>query len=148
MKAKVCIVDTNIVVAGLISADPGSPPVQILDAMLCGALMYLMSAELLDEYSTVLHRPGVSKLHGLTADEIDTVLAELVANAIWREPVSATAAPDPGDDHLWALLASQADSVLVSGDKLLLENSPATSSVISARHYVELSMKSGGKLLL
>jgi len=141
MKAKVCIVDTNIVVAGLISADPGSPPVQILDAMLNGALMNLMSAELLDEYSAVLHRPRISRLHGLTDDEIDTVLSELVANAIWREPAPATSAPDPGDDHLWALLSSQVESVLVTGDKLLLENSPGTSSVISARHYVDLFLK-------
>ena len=137
MKAKVCIVDTNIVVAGLISADPGSPPVRILDATLNGALMYLMSAKLLDEYAAVLRRPRVSKQHGLTDDEIDTVLTELVANAIWREPVSTTNAPDPGDNHLWALLSSQADSLLVTGDKLLLENSTSTSSVISARHYVD-----------
>jgi len=141
MKAKVCIVDTNIVVAGLISADPGSPPVQILDAMLNGALMNLMSAELLDEYSAVLNRPRISRQHGLTDDEIDTVLSELVANAIWREPAPATSAPDPGDDHLWALLSSQVESVLVTGDKLLLENSPGTSSVISARHYVDLFLK-------
>lgn len=138
MKAKVCIVETNIVVAGLISADPGSPPVRILDAMLNGALMYLMSAELLTEYAAVLLRPRVSKQHGLTDDEIDTVLTELVANAIWREPASTTNAPDPGDDHLWVLLSSQADSLLVTGDKLLLENSPSKSSVISARHYVDL----------
>ena len=138
MKAQVCIVDTNIVVAGMISADPGSPPVKILDAMLSGAVMYLMSAELLDEYSAVLHRPRISRLHGLTDDEIDIVLTELVANAIWREPASTTGAPDPGDDHLWALLSSQADSLLVTGDKLLLENSSGTSSVISARHYVDL----------
>ncbi len=138
MKAKVCIVETNIVVAGLISADPGSPPVRILDAMLNGALMYLMSAELLTEYAAVLLRPRVSKQHGLTDDEIDTVLTELVTNAIWREPASTTNAPDPGDDHLWALLSSQADSLLVTGDKLLLENSPSKSSVISARHYADL----------
>jgi len=138
MKAKVCVVDTNIVVAGLISADPGSPPAKILDAMLNGTLMYLMSAELLDEYAAVSQRPRVSKHHGLKDGEIDTVLTELVANAIWREPAFGTGAPDPGDDHLWALLSSQADSVLVTGDKLLLENSPDKSSVISARHFVDL----------
>ena len=140
MKAKVCIVDTNIVVAGLISADPGSPPAQILDAMLNGTLMYLMSAELLDEYAAVLHRPRISKHHGLKKDEIDTVLTELVANAIWREPVASQDAPNPGDDHLWALLYSQPESQLVTGDQLLIEHPPKKSSVISARRYVELFM--------
>ena len=145
MKAKVCIVDTNIVVAGLISANSGSPPVQILDAMLSGTLMYLISAELLDEYAAVLQRPGISRQHGLTEDEIDTVLTELVANAIWREPASTTSAPDPGDDHLWALLSSQGESLLVTGDKLLLDNSTSTSSVISARHYVDLFLSCKSK---
>jgi predicted nucleic acid-binding protein len=115
--------------------------VKILDAMLDGRLMYLMSAELLEEYAAVLQRPGITKHHGLKGDEIDTVLTELVANAIWREPVSNTGAPDPGDAHLWALLASHADSVLVTGDKLLLENSPDKSSVISARLFVDLFLE-------
>ncbi len=36
MIAQVCIIDTNIMAAGLINADFGSPPVRILNAMLSG----------------------------------------------------------------------------------------------------------------
>lgn len=140
MNSKICIIDTNIVVAGLISTDPTSPPVRILDAMLNGKLLYLMSVELLNEYAEVLRRPGISRHHGLMDDEIDVVLTELVANAIWREPATSHEAPDPGDNHLWALLASQADSLLVTGDLLLIEHPPGKSPVMSARSYVELIM--------
>ena len=138
MKAKVCIVDTNIIVAGLISTGSHSPPGRILDAMLDGNLIYLMSPELLYEYAAVLQRPRVSRQHGLTSSEIDIILAELVANAIWREPVITSVAPDPGDNHLWALLLLEPGSQLVTGDQLLLECPPDEASVISARNFVDL----------
>jgi putative PIN family toxin of toxin-antitoxin system len=140
MNARVCIIDTNIVVAGLISADPTSPPVQILNAMLDGKMIYLLSAELFNEYSNVLRRPRIARHHRLTDDELDVFLTELVANAIWREPVSAGEAPDPGDKHLWSLLSSEPDSQLVTGDQLLIEHPPGKSSVLSARSYVDLFM--------
>ncbi len=106
MTPGVCVVDTNVIVSGLIGADPNSPPARILDAMLDGRLIYLMSDELLSEYSCVLRRPGLVRLHGLTGEELDRLLADLVANAMWRAPATAGDAPDAGDQHLWALLAA------------------------------------------
>ena len=140
MKPKVCLIDTNVVVAGLISGEPSSPPVLILDAMLDGKLPYLMSAELLQEYASVLRRPRISQLHALTDAEVNGLLTELVANAIWREPLATSDAPDPGDNPLWALLASQPGSQLVTGDKRLIENPPNNASVISPRRFVDLFM--------
>ena len=96
MTPKICIVDTNAIVSGLIGADSNSPPARILDAMLDGGILYFMSSNLLDEYSSVLRRPGLVRLHGRTDDEIDRLLAGLVANAMWREPAVKGDAPDPG----------------------------------------------------
>ena len=135
MTQKVCIVDTNVIVSGLLGADSDSPPARILDAMLDGTLLYLMSDDLLNEYSSVLHRPSLVRLHGRTDDEIDRLLAGLVANAVWREPAVKSDAPDPRDDHLWALLASCPQGQLVTGDRLLLENPPGDASVTSPRHF-------------
>ena len=103
MTSEVCIIDTNIIVSGLVSADPNSPPARILDAMLDGDIPYLMSDSLLSKYLSVLRRPSLIRLHGLTDDQIDRLLTDLVANAIWREPTPNGNAPDPGDAHLWAL---------------------------------------------
>lgn len=136
MTPRVCIVDTNVIVSGLLGADSNSPPARVLDAMLDGTLLYLMSSDLLSEYSSVLRRPGLVRLHGRTDDEIDRLLAGLVANAMWREPAVKGDAPDPGDDHLWALLASYPRGELVTGDRLLLENPPGGASVTSPRHFV------------
>ncbi len=137
MTPGVCVVDTNVIVSGLIGADLNSPPARILDAMLDGGLIYLMSDELLSEYSCVLRRPGLVRLHGLTGEEFDRLLVDLVANAMWRAPASAGEAPDTGDQHLWALLASHPQACLVTGDRLLLENPPSSASVISPRYFVD-----------
>jgi putative PIN family toxin of toxin-antitoxin system len=137
VQAKILIVDTNIVVAGLLTSDQASPPARILDAMLEGELLYLLAAGLLEEYSAVLRRPRIADRHGLVDSEIDSLLTGLVANAIWREAGADSPAPDPGDDHLWDLLAAEPGSVLVTGDELLLSNPPKRAAVISARRCVE-----------
>ncbi len=132
MTSRLFVIDTNVLVAGLLTGDLASPTVSVLDAMLGGSLPYLLSPALLKEYRTVLLRPKLRSAHGLTEAQIDTFLTEIVANAIWREPPpdAVHAPPDPSDIHLWALLASEASSVLVTGDRLLLENPRAGSSVV------------------
>lgn len=62
MKPIVSIIDTNIVVAGLITGDTSSPPARILDAMLIGELIYLMSAERLTGLSDTTARAGKTQL--------------------------------------------------------------------------------------
>ena len=136
-KPVVCVVDTNVVVAGLITANTDSPTVRILDSLLEGNILYLMSAALLSEYASVLRRSKIASLHQLSDEHIDMLLTELVANAIWREP-------DPGDNHLWSLLASHAGSILVTGDQLLLKNPPSSYSVISPRSFAEAYLPQPG----
>ena len=65
MSTRIFIIDTNVLVAGLITAEPKSPTARVLDAMLNGSLFYLLSAELLREYRNVLLRPRIARLHGL-----------------------------------------------------------------------------------
>jgi uncharacterized protein len=146
MSPHVFVIDTNVVVAGLITGSSNSPAVAILDAMLSGALLYLMSPVLLQEYRAVLLRPKIASHHGLTQDEVDHVLVELTANAVWREPMAAHPAPDRGDDHLWALLNAHAGSMLVTGDRLLLENPREGHSVISPRTWLENFAGSVGRV--
>ena len=141
MKPKGCIVDTNIVVSGLIGPS-SAPPARILRVMLGGGILYLMSSDLLDEYSSVLRRPNLARLHGRTNEEINRLLADLVANAMWRDPVVSEDSPDAGDNHLWALLASHPQALLVTGDRLLLENPPSRASVISPRRFVDTFLPS------
>ena len=133
MTGGIFVVDTNVVVSGVMSADAGSPPSRILDAMLDGRIIHLMSGSLLAEYSQVLRRPGIARLHRLTDDDIDRLLTVVAANAMWCQPTVTASAPDSGDDHLWALLASRPDSRLVTGDRRLLENPLRPGAVLTPR---------------
>ena len=133
-----CVVDTNVVVSGLIDDGSRAPPARILDAMIAGRLLFLMSPELLSEYTAVLHRPAIAKRHGLTAERLDGFLTELVANAVWREPPVADDAPDAGDNHLWALLAHEPSAHLVTGDRVLLRTPPSGASVLPPRDFASV----------
>ena len=126
MSLPVFVVDTNVVVAGLITRRADSPMAAVLDAMLAGSLIFLLSPDLIDEYRSVLLRPKLRALHGASAAAIDRLLEELTANAIWSEPVAGGAAPDPGDDHLWRLLDTHAGSILITGDQVLLAHASSS----------------------
>ena len=130
------IVDTNVVVAGLLTKQDASPVARILDAMLGAAFPFVLSETLLAEYRAVLVRPVLRKLHGLTVAEVEAILTDLAQHAIVLAPVAAPPAPDPGDQLLWELLAARADLVLVTGDKLLLRDTGMQGRVISPQAFV------------
>ncbi|MDE0661391.1 MAG: putative toxin-antitoxin system toxin component, PIN family [Gammaproteobacteria bacterium] len=137
----VYIVDTNVVVSGVIANDLDSPPARIVDAMLDGGFLYSLSPELLHEYAGVLRRSRIARIHGWTDEQLDRFLTDLVANSVWREPAAAERAPDPGDDHLWALLAAHRQACLVTGDQLLVSNPRPHSRVVTPRRFVEELLK-------
>ena len=117
------IIDTNVVVAGLLTSHPASPVARILDGMLNASFRFVLSEALLVEYRTVLLRPHLAKLHGLSETNLDTLLADITQHAIvLNAPTQhVLQAPDPGDQFLWNLMATRADLILVTGDKRLLD---------------------------
>jgi putative PIN family toxin of toxin-antitoxin system len=131
------IIDTNVLVAGLITQDQTSPTARLVDAMLGGGILFILSPALLSEYGTVILRPRIAKHHGLGSDEVDVLLTEITGNAIWREPseVSSSTSPDPGDTHLWDLLHSEPRAILITGDRLLLANPPEGHKLITPAEY-------------
>lgn len=132
---KRAIIDTNVVVAGLLTNDADSPPRRILDAMLVGAFPFLLSETLLAEYRNVLLRPAIQRRHGLQEAEIDRLLTAIVTNAIIRDPPPRSGAPDANDAHLWALALEAAEVVLVTGDAALIASPPASVIVLSPRDF-------------
>lgn len=137
------VVDTNVLVSGLLSQESGSPLSSILDGMPSGRLSFLLSPQLLTEYREVLLKPKVQQYHGLNEREIDAILTEIAGNGIWREPAEAASAPDPKDDHLWRLLAAVPGSILITGDRALLQSPPEHASVLSPRSYLAILRKKG-----
>ena len=137
MSRPAVIVDTNVVVAGLLTENDASPVARILDGMLMAAFPFVVSEAMLAEYRTVLVRPGLRKLHGLTVAEVETLLTDIAQHAIVLAPVVAPPAPDPGDQLLSELLAARADLLLVTGDKALQRDAGMQSRVVSPQSFVE-----------
>jgi len=131
------IIDTNVVVSGLLTAQDDAPVAQILDGMLSAAFPFALSPALLAEYHKVLLRPQIKKLHRLTMAEVEAILTDIAHHAIVIDPRPADAAPDPGDQLLWDLLNERMDLVLVTGDKLLLTNMAMRGRVVSPRSFVD-----------
>lgn len=137
------IIDTNVVIAGLLTAHADSPVARILDGMLTAAFPFVVSEALLTEYRSVLLRPKLVKCHGLSGPEVDVILTDMVRHAIVLKPAdsgSSHTAPDPGDQFLWDLLATHADLMLVTGDQLLLQDAVMQQRIISANEFVSQLM--------
>jgi len=131
------IVDTNVVVAGLLTGDASLPVASILDGMLAAAFPFVLSEALLAEYRAVLVRPALRKLHGLSVTEVETLLTDIAQHAIVLAPGVGSPAPDPGDQLLWDLLAARADLLLVTGDRALQVDAAMGARVLSPRAFVE-----------
>ena len=131
------IVDTNVVVAGLLTGNATSPVARILDGMLAAAFPFVVSEALLAEYRAVLVRPALRKLHGLSVTEVETLLTDIAQNAIVLRPGVGSPAPDLGDQLLWDLLAARADMFLVTGDKPLQRDAAMRARVLSLQVFVE-----------
>ena len=137
MRFSAAVVDTNVVVAGLLTGNTESPTAGILDGMCKGAFPFLLSTALLAEYREVLLRKKIRTLHALSEHDVDVLLTVLAANAIIREPEPRTGAPDTKDDHLWSLVQSEANCVLVTGDHALVASPPPRSTVLQPRQFMD-----------
>lgn len=132
MMPRAFVIDTNVLVAGLLTKDSGSPTARVVDGMIDGRFVFLVSTALVAEYRQVPLRPRIRALHALDETQLDSVITEIVANAVIREPEEpAEATPEPGHQHLWNLMSCERDTVLVTFDQELLRRPPRGRSVVS-----------------
>jgi uncharacterized protein len=137
VKYPAAVIDTNVVVAGLLTGNAASPTARILDAMRKGAFPFLLSSALLAEYREVLLRKKIRALHRLSEREVDLLLTVIATHAIVREPEVRAGAPDAKDNHL-SLLGSEQGSVLVTGDHALAQSPPPKASVLQPGEFAAL----------
>ena len=138
MSRQAVIVDTNVVVSGLLTGNATSPVARILDGMVAATFPFVVSEALLAEYRTVLVRTALRKLHRLTVMEVETLLTDIAQHAIVLAPGAGTPAPDPGDQLLWDLLAARADLLLITGDKALQRDAAMRGRVLSPSAFIEI----------
>jgi uncharacterized protein len=134
------LIDTNVVVAGLLASQADSATARVLDGMLQAAFPFVLSTLLLAECRAVLLRPKIQKAHGLTPDQIDTVLTDVALAGMLVDPepgLSSVHAPDPGDRFLWNLLEQRPGLELVTGDLRLSQDPVMRSRVITPRVLID-----------
>ena len=142
MIRRTAVVDTNVVVSGILTPRPESPTARILRAMIAAEFPFLLSVALLAEYRKVLLRRPIRETHRRTEDAIDKVLIDIALNGIVVEPApTISSPPDRGDQHLWDLLAARPEAVLVTGDARLLRSPPEGTSALSPRSFVGLATR-------
>ena len=71
------VVDSNILVRGLLRRRPNSAAVRVIDAAIDGAFELVLSPYLLGEVAETLREPEVRALRGLTAAQVDALVAAL-----------------------------------------------------------------------
>jgi uncharacterized protein len=133
------VIDTNVVVSGVLTRLPVSPTARILDGMLAGRFRFLLSIELLAEYREVLLRPRIRRRHRLSEADVDVLLTEIAANGVVLEPEqSGKERRRRGDEHLWELVAAGTSAILVTGDQKLIDSPVGGARVMSARAFADM----------
>lgn len=113
MKTIIAVIDTNVLVSGMISNNPSSPTVGVLKCVDNKTIVPLFCDEILHEYDIVLHR----KKFNLPEDEINAVLEEIVALGLNSSRITSNEQfPDPKDVVFYEIALSKENSYLITGN--------------------------------
>ena len=111
MKTIIAVIDTNVLVSGMISNNPSSPTVGVLKCVDNKTIVPLFCDEILHEYDIVLHR----KKFNLPEDEINAVLEEIVALGLSSSRITSNEQfPDPKDVVFYEIALSKENSYLIT----------------------------------
>jgi len=130
------VVDTNVVVSGLMTRDKDAPTAVVLSGMLRGSFRFLLSVDLLAEYRSVLLRPAIRRRHKMPEGDVDDLLAEIAALAEMRSLDAVSDRERRADRHLRLLLLASPGAVLVTGDEALRSSLPAGVEALTPRSFV------------
>ena len=105
------VLDTNVLVAGLLSAN--GPPAWIVEAVLAGALELALDLAIREEYEDVLRRPEFRFDQGQVDDLLGAI--DRFALLVSAAPPCPEPLPDP-DDEPFLAVAAASGSILVTGN--------------------------------
>lgn len=115
MKNHFVVIDTNVLVSGLLGRNPSSPTVGILNHLLTSkeVITPLYCEEIFQEYENVLHREKFN----FDQDEVEEVLKRIRDIGISSPRIlSKSFFPDPNDVVFYEVALSKDDSFLVTGN--------------------------------
>ena len=126
------VIDTNVIVAAMMSKHSDSATVKVINAVRDGRLRPVLSPDIVAEYGEVLSR---SKFQFVEADVRQTIDA-IVSNAIFLEPkLSGETFADESDRVFYEVALSEEGSRLVTGNTKHFPKSPI---VVTPAELLEL----------
>lgn len=135
------VVDTNVLMSGIFF---GGIPGRILDAWAGGEFELSLSPEVLEEY----HRVGTELAarypeRGVAFAPLLTIIT-MNAVLVNQRPLTARVSADPDDDKFLATARSAGASMIVSGDRHLLDVSGWQGiTVLSPREFADRYLQRG-----
>lgn len=107
------IIDTNVIIAALLSRHQDSATVQIIDHLYDRTIIPVYNDEIIEEYATVLRRPNFK----FSEETILATLEAIQKGGIHAERISSNEQlPDPKDIVFYEVALSVEDSYLVTGN--------------------------------
>lgn len=107
------IIDTNVIISALLSRNPDSATVKIMEHLYDRTIVPVYNDEILEEYSAVLRRPKFN----FTESQINSTLEAIVKGGISSERIKTNdQLPDPKDVVFYEVSLSVDGSYLVTGN--------------------------------
>ena len=133
---KLCaVVDTNVLVAALLSKRDDSAVVRVIRAMLSGEFTPLYHKEILEEYEDVLHRAKFP----IIPETADALIAHIIGNGMEASRINYEEAMPDEDDRVFLEVAlSKEDSFLVTGNQ---KHYPTSARIITPSQFLEYFVK-------
>lgn len=114
------VLDTNVLVSGIVAFHKPTPPAQILEAWRAGEFQLVLSTHIIDELKSALEKPYFAQR--ITPQQVAGTITLFKQEAIVT-PITTNiqgAATHPEDDLILATAVSATVDYLVTGDQPLL----------------------------
>ena len=115
------VFDTNVIVSAMLSHNPQSPTVKVVESISLGKVIPLYNEEILAEYDNVLHR---TKFNLKDTDVSNMIGAIIKLGEKVGRIESGKRFPDPADVAFYEAALSKEGSFLVTGNTRHFPQSP------------------------
>lgn len=133
------VIDTNIIVSGIISSS-GSP-YEVLKAWKNRKFFHITSPSILNEVERVFHYPKIKESYNLETKTIHDILLRLSKYSfLTEEKLQVDEIKEDITDNLFLACAKESNAdFIVTGDKHLLDlRDFEGTTIVTSRHFIEI----------
>ena len=128
------VIDTNVLVAALLSSKSDSATVVVVEKVLNGEITAVFNADILAEYKAVLMRPKF----GFSPDLVATLIAYIEQNGLFVPAMpSGEVLSDMDDLPFYEVFFTLADknAYLITGN---IKHFPVNADIVTAREFLDI----------